>query len=85
MQRSNLMVNIILLKQSPLKLYMKPYLHAEQPLLSKPFLTGKVSHPDHFFVSSLNLLQQVHIIPVLGTPELHAVLQVWCHQHGVKG
>ncbi|KAJ7419661.1 hypothetical protein WISP_52725 [Willisornis vidua] len=35
--------------------------------------------PDHFCGHPLDLLQQVHVIPVLGTPELEAALQVEAH------
>lgn len=86
MQLINLMANIILLKQSPLlKFYIKPQLHTEQPQLSKPFLI-EMSHPfDHFFAPSLDLIQQLHAVPLLVIPELYAVLQAVSHWHGVKG
>ncbi|KAK4822001.1 hypothetical protein QYF61_006615, partial [Mycteria americana] len=49
---------------------------AEQPQLSQPFFIGEVFHPsDHFCGSPLDLLQQVHVFPVLRAPELDAVLQ----------
>ncbi|KAK4815543.1 hypothetical protein QYF61_003235 [Mycteria americana] len=51
-------------------------LQAEQPQLSQPFLIGEVFHPsDHFCGPPLDLLQQVHVFPVLRAPELDAVLQ----------
>ncbi|KAK4825592.1 hypothetical protein QYF61_000681 [Mycteria americana] len=59
---------------------------AEQPQLSQPFLIGEVFHPsDHFHGPPLDLLQQLHVFPVLRTPELDAVLQVESHQGRVEG
>ncbi|KAK4816953.1 hypothetical protein QYF61_025776, partial [Mycteria americana] len=44
---------------------------------SQLFLIGEVLHPpDHFCGPPLDLLQQVHVFPVLRAPELDAVLQV---------
>ncbi|KAK4828585.1 hypothetical protein QYF61_027675 [Mycteria americana] len=40
---------------------------------------------DHFCGPPLDLLQQVHVLPVLRTPELDTVLQVGSHQSGVEG
>jgi len=40
---------------------------------------------DHFCGPPLDPLQQVHVLPVLGAPELDAVLQVRSHQSGAKG
>ncbi|KAK4830698.1 LOW QUALITY PROTEIN: hypothetical protein QYF61_012867 [Mycteria americana] len=49
---------------------------AKQPQLSQLFLIGEVFQPsDHFCGPPLDLLQQVHVSPVLRTPELDAVLQ----------
>ena len=51
-------------------------LQAEPPQLSQPFLIGEVFHPsDHFCGPPLDPLQQVHVFPVLRTPELDAALQ----------
>ncbi|KAK4814174.1 hypothetical protein QYF61_010006 [Mycteria americana] len=55
---------------------------AEQPQLSQPFLIAEVFHAsDHFHVPPLDLLQQVHVFPVLRAPELDAVLQGWRLNH----
>jgi len=44
-------------------------LQAEQALISQPFLTGEVFHPvDHFCGPPLDLLQEVHVFPVLRVP-----------------
>ena len=41
------------------------------PQHSQPFFIGEVFHPsDHFCGPPLNPLQQVHVFPVLRTPEL---------------
>ena len=40
---------------------------------------------DHFCGPSLDTLQQIYISPLLRTPCLDTVLQVWPHQHRVKG
>ncbi|KAK4829013.1 hypothetical protein QYF61_001769 [Mycteria americana] len=46
---------------------------------------GEVFHPsDHFCGPPLDTLQQVHVFPVLRTPELDAVLQVGSHQSGAE-
>ncbi|KAK4827277.1 hypothetical protein QYF61_016423 [Mycteria americana] len=51
-------------------------LQAEQPQLSQPVLIGEVFHPsDHFRGLPLDPLQQLHVLFVLRTPELDAVLQ----------
>jgi len=61
-------------------------LRAEQPQLSQPFLIGEVLQPsDHFCGPLLDLLQQVHVFPVLRAPELDAGLQVRSHQSRVEG
>ncbi|KAK4829379.1 hypothetical protein QYF61_003719, partial [Mycteria americana] len=61
-------------------------LQAEPPQLSQPFLTGEVLQPsDNFCGPPLDSLQQVHVFPVQGTPELDAVLQVGSHQSRVEG
>jgi len=45
-----------------------------------------VFHPsDHFCGPLLDLLQQVHVFPVLRAPQLDAGLQVRSHQSGVEG
>ncbi|KAK4817094.1 hypothetical protein QYF61_027925 [Mycteria americana] len=61
-------------------------LQAKQPQVSQPFLMGEVFHPSDYFCSlPLDPLQQVHVFPVLGTPELDAVLQVGSHQSRAEG
>ncbi|KAK4816292.1 LOW QUALITY PROTEIN: hypothetical protein QYF61_014590 [Mycteria americana] len=61
-------------------------LQAEQPQLSQPVLTGEVLQPsDHFRGPPWYSLQQLHVLLVLRTPELDAVLQVESHQSGVEG
>jgi len=61
-------------------------LQAEQPQLSQPFLTGKVFHPsDHFCGPPLDPLQQVHVLLVLGAPELDTGFEVGSHQSRAEG
>ncbi|RMC17165.1 hypothetical protein DUI87_05742 [Hirundo rustica rustica] len=49
---------------------------AEKSQFSQPFLLVDALHPsDHLGDPPLDLLQQVHVLPVLGTPELDAALQ----------
>ncbi|KAK4830254.1 hypothetical protein QYF61_009321 [Mycteria americana] len=61
-------------------------LQAEQPQRAQTFFIGEVSHPsDHFRGPPLDLLQQVHVFPVLRAPELDAVLQVGSYQSRVEG
>jgi len=61
-------------------------LQAEQLQLSQPLLTGEVFQPsDHFCGPPLDLLQQVHVFPVLKAPELDAGLQVGAHQSRAEG
>ena len=50
---------------------------AEQAQLLRPVLTEEVLQPsDHVHGPPLDPLQQLHIFPVLGAPDLDAVLQV---------
>ncbi|KAK4828848.1 LOW QUALITY PROTEIN: hypothetical protein QYF61_000905 [Mycteria americana] len=59
---------------------------AEQSQLSQPVLVGEVLQPsDHSLGPPLDQLQQVHVLLVLKTPELDAVLQVGSHQSRVEG
>jgi len=59
-------------------------LQAEQHQLFQPELTAEVLQPsDHFCGLPLDLLQQVHVFPVLRAPELDAGLQVESHQSRV--
>ncbi|KAK4816180.1 hypothetical protein QYF61_012470 [Mycteria americana] len=57
---------------------IQPVLYpAEQPQLSQPLFIGEVFQPsDNFHGPPLDLLQQVHVYFVLGTPDLDAVLQI---------
>ncbi|KAK4818403.1 hypothetical protein QYF61_012324 [Mycteria americana] len=59
------------------KVSLEPsFLQAEQPQLSQPVLIGEVLQPsDHFCGPPLDLLQQVHVFPVLRAPELDTALQ----------
>jgi len=58
-------------------------LQAGQCQLSQPFLLEEVLHPsDHFCGPPVDLLQQVHVLLMLGAPELNARLQVGSHQSG---
>ncbi|KAK4825848.1 hypothetical protein QYF61_003099 [Mycteria americana] len=51
-------------------------LKAKPPQLSQPVLTGEVfCTSNHFCGPPLDLLQQLHVFPVLRTPELDTVLQ----------
>ena len=46
---------------------------------------GDVLHPsNHLDVPALDSLQQVKVLPVVGTPELGTVLQVGSHQSSVE-
>ena len=61
-------------------------LHAEQTLVSQPFLTGEVFQRSHHFCGPpLDLLQHVQVFPVLRAPELSAGLQVGSHQSRAEG
>ncbi|PKU46357.1 rna-directed dna polymerase from mobile element jockey- hypothetical protein [Limosa lapponica baueri] len=53
---------------------------------SQPLLTGEVLQAsDHLRGPPLDPFQQVHILPVLRTPELDAVLQVGSHESRAEG
>ena len=59
-------------------------LQAEHPQLPQPVLIGKVLQPsDHLSDPPLDPLQHIHVLLVLGAPELDAVLQVGSHESGV--
>ena len=61
-------------------------LQAEQPQLSQPVLTGEVFYPsDQFCALPLDVLQQLHVSPVLRTPHLDAVLKVRPQQSREEG
>jgi len=66
-------------KEVPLELSL---LHTEQPQFPQPVPVGEVLQPsDHLCGPPLDLLQQLHVLPVLGTPELNTVLQVGSHKY----
>ncbi|GAB0205260.1 hypothetical protein GRJ2_002991600 [Grus japonensis] len=59
---------------------------AEQPQTPQPGLIGEVLQPsDHLHGPPLDSLQQLHVSPVLGTPDLDTVLQVESHKSRVEG
>ena len=61
-------------------------LKAEEPHLSHPVLTGEVLQPsDQLHGPPLDLLQRLHVLLVLGAPELDAVLQVRSHESRAEG
>ena len=61
-------------------------LQAEQPQLPQAVLVGEVLQPsDHLCGPPLAPLQHIHVLPMLGAPELDAVLQVGSQESGVKG
>lgn len=63
----------------------KPSLfQAEQPQISQPFLIGEVLHPSYQLGGLLALHPQLHVLPVLGTPDLDAALQVGSHLSGAE-
>ena len=52
-------------------------LQAKQSRFPQPFLVGEVLQPsDHLSGPPLDLLQELHILPVLGAPGLDTVLQI---------
>ena len=56
-------------------------LQAEQAQLLQPLFTGEVLQPsDHLCGPPLDPLQQLLIFPVLGTPDLDALLQTGPHE-----
>jgi len=60
-------------------------LQAEEPQIPQPVLIGgMLQPPDHFRGPPLDALQQLHVLVVLGFPELNAVLQVGCHKSRVE-
>ena len=61
-------------------------LQAEEPQYSQAVLIGEVLQPsDHLHGPPLDPLQQLHVLLVLGAPELDAVLQVGSHESRVEG
>ena len=59
---------------------------AEEPQLSQPVLGGEVLQPsDQLCGPPLDPLQQLHVLPVLGPPEVDSVLQLGSHKSRVKG
>lgn len=52
-------------------------LQAEKPHLSQPVLIKEVLQPfDHLCGLPLQALQKVHVLPLLGPPDLNAIFQV---------
>ena len=61
-------------------------LQGKQSQLPQPFFMGEVLHPsDHLSGPSLDLLQQLHILLVLGALGLGTVLQMGLHKGRVEG
>ena len=61
-------------------------LQVEEPQLSQPVLIVEVLQlSDHPCGPPLDLLQQLHLLPTLGSPELDAVLQVASHKSRLEG
>jgi len=60
-------------------------LQAEQPQLFQPFLIGEIFQPSDLSGLPLDLLQQVHVFPVLRALQLEAGLQVRSHQNRAEG
>ncbi|CAM9277954.1 unnamed protein product, partial [Bubo scandiacus] len=60
-----------------LKVSLEPsLLQAEQPQLSHPFFIGELFQPsDNFCGPILDLLYQIHVLLMLGAPELNTILQ----------
>ena len=56
-------------------------LQPKQSQFPQPFLIGEVLQPsDHLSGSPLDPLQELHVLSVLGTPGLDAVLQMGPHK-----
>ena len=56
-------------------------LQAKQAQFPQPFLIGEVLQPsDHLSGPPLDLLQELHVLPVLGAPGLDTVLQMGPHK-----
>jgi len=61
-------------------------LQTEQPQLPQPVLIGEVLQPsDDLRGPPLDLFQHIHVLLVLGAPELDTVFQVGFHKSRVKG
>ena len=61
-------------------------LQAEKPQLTQPAFVGEVLQPsDHLHGPSVDLLQQSHVLLVLGAPGLIAVLQLGSHKSRIEG
>jgi len=83
---SSLLVGALQVLEGRNRVFLEPsLLQAQQPPLSQPFLIGEMLQPsDHFCSPPLDLLQQVHVFPVLRAPELDTGLQVGSHQSRVE-
>ena len=61
-------------------------IQAKQAQFSEPFLVGEMLQPsDHLSGPPLEPLQELHILPVVGVPDLDAVLQMGPHKSRVEG
>ena len=68
------------------KITSESFLKAEQTQIAQRFLTGEMLQPsDHLHGHPLDQLQQLHVLLVLGAPELDTVLQVGSHENSVEG
>ncbi|KAK4829762.1 hypothetical protein QYF61_006486 [Mycteria americana] len=83
----NLAIGPLQIPEGCYKVSLQPsLLQAEQPQLSQPVFIGEVLQPsDHFHGPPLDSLQQVHVLLMLGAPELDTVLQVGWHKSRVEG
>lgn len=61
-------------------------LQAEKPHLSQPVLIKEVLQPfDHLCGLPLQALQKVHVLPLLGPPDLNAIFQVGSQENSKWG
>ena len=61
-------------------------LQVKEPQLSQSVVVREVLQcSDHLCGPPLDLLQQLHVLLVLGAPELATVLQVGSHESRVRG
>ncbi|KAK4825708.1 hypothetical protein QYF61_002067 [Mycteria americana] len=84
---SSFLVGLLQVLEGCYKVSPEPsLLQAEQPQLSHPVFTGEVLQPsDHLRGPPLDSLQQLHVLLMLGAPELNAVVQLGSHESGVEG
>ena len=61
-------------------------LQADEPQLSQSVFTGDIlQSSDHLHRPSLDLLQQLDALLLLGVPELDAILQMASHESRIEG